>query len=387
MTPKPHLIVGTRKALFIYTGNEARTEWSISKPILPGWSTYHATVDTRDGKPRIYSATSHPVWGPSVARSTDGGETWDQRSEGLGFPADMGLTIASVWHVQPSLDSQPGVVYAATSPGGLFRSDDWGETWRTNDAINRHDYRQFWQPVPGGPATPDIQRVQSAAHSIQVDPHDPRHIYLVISGGGSWVTHDEGATWRLFAQNAESKTEDWKVFVSQSLSGSGPDLDPAAFFDMHRLRLDPKRPGHLWTQTHVGVFHSSDGGDSWKDVSAGLPSFHGFPIAVSRREPNAVFVVPLEVGDGNFRVCDGQFAVYRTQDCGGTWDKLCNGLPGPDNYQSVYREALDTDGMEQEGVFVGTSNGQLFGSLDGGDNWRQLPGMLPPILSVTCAYF
>ena len=98
-------------------------------------------------------------------------------------------------------------------------------------------------------------------------------------------------------------------------------------------------------------------------------------------------MVPLEVGDGNFRVCDGQFAVYRTRDCGGTWDKLCNGLPGPDNYQSVYREALDTDGMEQEGVFVGTSNGQLFGSLDGGDNWRQLPGMLPPILSVTCAYF
>jgi photosystem II stability/assembly factor-like uncharacterized protein len=34
---------------------------------------------------------------------------------------------------------------------------------------------------------------------------------------------------------------------------------------------------------------------------------------------------------------------------------------------------------------VGTSNGQVFASRDGGDTWTRLPGTLPPILSVTCA--
>ena len=59
--------------------------------------------------------------------------------------------------------------------------------------------------------------------------------------------------------------------------------------------------------------------------------------------------------------------------------------PGPQSYQSVYREGLDTDGLDTEGVYVGTSNGQVFASADGGDHWQRLPGTLPPVLSVTCA--
>ena len=79
------------------------------------------------------------------------------------------------------------------------------------------------------------------------------------------------------------------------------------------------------------------------------------------------------------------FAVYRTRDGGETWEGLTNGLPKQNSYQSVYREGLDTDGLEQEGVYVGTSNGQVFASNDGGDSWTRLPGDLPPVLSVTAA--
>ena len=45
--------------------------------------------------------------------------------------------------------------------------------------------------------------------------------------------------------------------------------------------------------------------------------------------------------------------------------------PGPQSYQSAYREALDTDGLDTEGVYVGTSNGQVFASIDGGDHWQR----------------
>ena len=94
------------------------------------------------------------------------------------------------------------------------------------------------------------------------------------------------------------------------------------------------------------MFRSGDSGETWEDVTVGLPSFHGFPIAVTHREPDAAYVVPLDYGQDNFRVALGQFAVYRTEDSGKSWQALTKGLPGPNDYQSVYREGLDTDGLD-----------------------------------------
>jgi hypothetical protein len=153
---------------------------------------------------------------------------------------------------------------------------------------------------------------------------------------------------------------------------------------MHKLAIDTKNPDRLWTQTHVGVFRSDDASATWEGVTEGLPSFHGFPIAVSRGAPDSTYVVPLEFERDNFRVCNGQFNVYRTRDLGKSWQRLTDGLPGPGNYQSVYREGLATDGLDPEGVYAGTSNGMVYASADGGDHWQALPGMLPPILSVSC---
>jgi hypothetical protein len=44
---------------------------------------------------------------------------------------------------------------------------------------------------------------------------------------------------------------------------------------------------------------------------------------------------------------------------------------------------MDTDGLDSEGVYVGTTNGHVYASPDLGEHWMQLPGTLPPILSVT----
>ena len=378
MSTKVQLLVGTKKGAFIYTSDDSRRQWQISEPMMSGWFVNHLVADLRSDPPRLYAAANHAVWGPSVAKSTDGGETWDKRCEGLGFPEDMGVTVDAVWHIRPGHESQPGVVYAGTAPAGLFRSEDWGVSWAPNDAINRHDLRPHWQTA--GPTG-------QALHSIEIDPRDSNHIYFNISGGGSYVTLDGGDRWDVFSHHAISVSPQAKMFISQTASNVAPGIDPAAAHDMHRLRLDAKNPDRLWTQAHTGVFRSDDGGHSWEDVTEGLPSFHGFPIAVTRREPDAVYVVPLETGTDNFRACPGQFAVYRTRDSGSTWQRLTNGLPGPNDYQSAYREGMDTDGLDPEGVYVGTSNGQVYASIDGGDHWDRLPGTLPPVLSVTCAVY
>jgi photosystem II stability/assembly factor-like uncharacterized protein len=303
----------------------------------------------------------------------------------------MGSAIQNVWNVQPGHASEPGVVFAGTQPAGLFRSEDWGDSWSPVETVNRHPYRQYWGGTGGG---------DSCLHSIEIDPRDKRHMYIAVSSGGTYVTNDGGTTWELCSRKWDVlATPETKQFMADqeakfsevfaAFAATQPKLpenvDPAAADEMHKLRLDTKQPDRLWTQAHVGVFRSDDNAATWVGVTEGLPSFHGFPIAVSRREPDAVFVVPLEFETDNFRVCRGQFAVYRTRDAGKTWERLTNGLPGPNNYQSVYREGLDTDGLEPEGVYVGTSNGMVYASADGGDHWQLLPGMVPPVLSVTCA--
>ncbi len=406
MSTKVQLLVGTKKAAFIYTSNEKRQQWELSEPILPGWSIYHMAADLRADRPRFYMAANHWAWGPSVAKSTDGGKTWDYRSEGLAFPADMKSpssggrggapgewdntppgVIGNVWSVSPGHESEPGVVYASTQPAGLFRSEDWGQSWQPVEGINRHPNRQYWTGTGGG---------DSSIHSEQVDPRDPKRIYFCVGAGGSYESKDNGESWELFSHNAIATNPDAKKLLAQLARGSGgefagalpPDKDPAGLDELHKMRVDLKNPDRMWGQAHWGVFRSDDSGATWEDMTEGLPSFHGFPIAVTKRQPDAVLVVPLDVGRDNFRVSPhGQLAVHRTRDAGKTWEPLTEGLPGPHSYQSVYREGLDTDGLDPEGVYVGTSNGQLFASADGGDHWQRLPGDLPPVLSVACAVY
>ena len=77
------VLVGTRKGAWVYTSDAARTSWTISEPMMPGWSVSHMNVDTRRGTPRLFASGGHWAWGPYVARSDDQGTTWDQRSPGL----------------------------------------------------------------------------------------------------------------------------------------------------------------------------------------------------------------------------------------------------------------------------------------------------------------
>ncbi len=402
MSTQVKLLVGTKKAGFIYASDVRRQKWELSEPILPGWSFYHMATDKHSDPPRLYAAANHWAWGPSVAKSTDGGITWDYRSQGLAFPEDMKSykggagpggapgdwqnspagVIANVWNVAPGHDSEPGTVFAGTQPAGLFRSEDWGQSWRPVESINRHENRKYWTGTGGG---------DSCIHSIHVHPNDPKRIFLCVGAGGCYESKDDGESWELFSQNAIVTNPMGKKLMAElaatmpEASGLPAGTDPAAIDELHRMRLDPKNPDRLWGQAHMGVFRSDDAGATWEDVTVGLPSFHGFPIAVTHTMPDAAYVVPLDYGQDNFRVSLNQFTVYRTRDSGKTWEPLTNGLPSPNDYQSVYREGLDTDGLEPEGVYVGTSNGEVYASADRGDHWQRLPGTLPPILSVTAA--
>jgi photosystem II stability/assembly factor-like uncharacterized protein len=136
----------------------------------------------------------------------------------------------------------------------------------------------------------------------------------------------------------------------------------------------------LYQQNHFGVYRTADGGESSQEVSDGLPSDFGFPMAVHPRDPRTLYVVPLE-GMGRF-MPEGKAAIWRTRDAGDSWERLDKGLPQEHAFTGVLREGLAVDALEPAGIYFGTNTGQIFGSRDEGETWSQIVEYLPPIMSI-----
>jgi photosystem II stability/assembly factor-like uncharacterized protein len=145
----------------------------------------------------------------------------------------------------------------------------------------------------------------------------------------------------------------------------------------------PARPNTLFQQNHCGFYRSDDAGDSWVDISEGLPSRFGFPMAAHAHDPHSVYAVPL-VADVERVMPEGRMTVWRTRDDGASWQALTQGLPDH-AWLNVLRDALATDSCDDCGVYVGTTGGQVFHSRDEGETWQTLADYLPPVLSVRAA--
>ena len=106
-------------------------------------------------------------------------------------------------------------------------------------------------------------------------------------------------------------------------------------------------------------------------------------MTINPSNPDMVWICP---GTSSYKhwVPDGQMAVYRSGDQGGSWSRLTSGLPGG-AFVNVLRDAMAADAAQPAGVYVGTHTGQLFHSADEGDSWRQAPMLFPGIYSVATA--
>jgi photosystem II stability/assembly factor-like uncharacterized protein len=145
--------------------------------------------------------------------------------------------------------------------------------------------------------------------------------------------------------------------------------------------MHPQKPDVLYQQNHCGVYRSDNGGDTWTDISSGLPSRFGFPFAALPRDGNTVFVIPEE-SDQVRTTANGALGIFRSRDCGVSWEPLTEGLPQTAAYSNVMRMAMTVDTLESAGVYVGTQGGQILASRDGGDRWSVLFNWLPPIYSL-----
>lgn len=379
---RTRLLVGTTKGAFILTANGDRTDWDVWGPHCGGWPVNDMTGDPATGA--IWAGGGGDWHGAGVWRSTDGGRTWDLVRLSTGqmdqwaandpeFAAMIGWTEASApfedtLHSVWSLHHAHGRLYAGTKPAQLLVSADGGRTWERNAALADFHDREDWSPGAAG----------LTLHTLVSDPGNPEKFWLAISAAGVFATEDGGQTWekRNRLSNAEAcGTHDHPAAPRDGQTG----------YCVHNMvRAADPRPGSdlLYQQNHHGTYRSRDGGRTWDDITDGLPSTFGFPIAVHPHDPETIWVVPLN-GDTEGRYPPGaSAAVWVSRDGGASWAARQNGLPARNCYFTVLRQAMTTDNQAQPGVYFGTNTGSVFASLDGGETWDEIARHLPTVLGM-----
>jgi hypothetical protein len=153
---------------------------------------------------------------------------------------------------------------------------------------------------------------------------------------------------------------------------------------VHKVARHPARPERLFAQNHGGVYRSDDEGGSWVSIAEGLPSDFGFPVVVDPQAPDTVYVFPLHGADGRYPP-GGVARVWRSRDAGETWEALgAGGRDGlPDGFfVGVMRDAMAADDHDQAGLYLGARDGSVWGSFDDGDTWHELVRGLPDVMVV-----
>lgn len=387
------ILIGTRKGTIIF--DRANSSWQARPIEHAGIPVCYAVRDPRDGT--LWASLDHGHWGPKLSRSRNGGATWQDISSlkypkgaryivkvlptpdfdplaPTGQPEYADATVLKIWHIAFGADGQPGRLYAGTIPGGLFVSDDGGETWELNRPLWNHESRggdlfagdatseNRWF---GTPASIDYGVFEPGIHSIVIDPRNPDHIYVAASSAGVIESIDGGQSW--VARNRGM------------LNDYTPNPKAEWGHDPHFMAGCSGQPDHLWQQNHCGVFYSNDGAQNWLKVSLPEVGVHfGFPIAVDAQDGRTAWVVPARA-DMQRMAISGGLCVARTTDGGQSWQVKRNGLPQTHAYDIVLRHGLDAAG---DCLCFGSTTGNVYLSEDRGETWRCLGNHFPPVYSV-----
>lgn len=387
------LLLGTRKGTFFVEKEGAR--W---RPRLVGHAGAGVNYVARDPYTgRHWALLGHGHWGVKLSVSDDDGKTWADHSTQIKFPegaryigqdmyedasSDFGVgwristrvaTVAKLWVMN---FAPGGRIYVGTIPGGLFESQDGGQSFSLNRPLWNHESRggdlfsgdaqaeTKWFGTPaseGGDFAPGI-------HSLLVDPRNPDHLMIAVSTAGVIESLDGGKSWH---------SRNRGMVLDHT-----PEPESEWGHDVHVIDQCAADPDHVWQQNHVGVYYSADRARTWTKVSNAEQGVHfGFAITADGKNGRRAWVVPGR-SDQQRTAIDGALFVARTDDGGATWTSQRQGLPQEHAFDVVYRHAL----ANQEGVVAfGSTTGNLYLSEDAGDHWSAAAQNLPPIYSVRFA--
>ena len=356
------LMIGTSKGLFLARSDDNRKAWEVSAPHFPMTGVYAVGIDTRRATPRLLVSATSSHFGPTVATSDDLGRSWHEPERApIAFPEGTGASLERVWQLAPGPADQPDLVYAGTQPSALFRSTDGGLTYELVESLWNHPHRPDWGAGFGG----------QAIHTIIPHPTDRHRMLVAMSTGGVYRTTDGGESW------APSNTGIRAYFFPEN---EYPEFGQC----VHKVAGNPARPDQYFLQNHHGVYRSDNGGETWDSIADGLPSDFGFAMIAHPHRPGVIYNFPLQKDSLRFPP-ESRCRVYRSEDAGGTWQALSDGLPTEPFYATVLRDAMCADNADTPGIYFGSRTGEVFASRDEGEHWQPVASHLPEVLCVRAA--
>lgn len=277
--------------------------WQMTGPF--GGDVASLAVNPRDANELLVGTHDGQLF-----RSSDSGTTWKRLSPGLKIPGfsvriilfdreRSGMIYVGLTQIKDAADDQTG--------GGVFVSEDNGQTWREIEAMRGRAVRNF---------------VQSSK-----DPN----VLAVAAKDGVYRTLDHGATWQKIT----------------------PDNDPE-LRGFHSVAIDPRDVDIIYVGTWHLPWKSVDGGKSWKRAGSKetgmIDDSDIFAIRIDEKNPDTVLM----------SACSG---IYRSTDASAKWTKI-QGIP----YTSRRTHVIYQHPTRPEVIFAGTTEG-LWRSTDGGQNW------------------
>ena len=328
--------------------------------------------------------------------------------------------------------AQPNVFYIAQVNGGVWKTDDYGRTWTPifDDqptgsvgciAVALSDPNIVYVGSGEGLQRPDlsvgdgIYRSTDAGRTwthlglrdgqqipqIAVDPHDPNTLLVAVAGHPYGPNEERG----IFRSTDGGKSFEKVLYRDENIGGADVLIDPSnssvAYASLWEARQGPWENG-AWNGTGGGIFKSTNGGKTWRQLGGGLPSGiiqANLAIAPnsSRRlfasvaAPSGVNLFRSDDGGENWtiattdprpagRIGGGDLPVpridpknsdviymastvcWKSTDGGKTWTGF-RGAPGGDDYQNVWINPNNPDV-----ILLGSDQGAII-TTNGGKSW------------------
>ncbi len=276
-----------------------------------------------------------------VWRTNDAGRSWtpifdDQPSGSIGA-----IAIAP---------SDPNVVYVGSGEGlqrpdlatgdGIYRSGDGGKTWT-------HYGLRDGQQIP----------------AIAVDPHDPNRLFVAVLGHPYGANAERG----IFRSTDGGKTFDKVLYRDENTGGIDVVIDPSnprvVYAALWEQRMGPWENG-VFTGPGSGVYKSTDGGTTWKQLTNGLPTaaekLGRVGLEVCAADPKRLFAI-VDAKNGG---------LYRSTDAGESWSLV-------NNKAEIWERGGDfnevrADPKNPDVLYV--ANVVTWKSIDGGKTWQSFRG-------------
>ncbi len=266
------------------------------------------------GSTGIFDREANNDIGVGILKSIDGGETWNESNNGI--PATEGNFFAGFLEMHPE---NPQILFAASGnnakgEGGIFRTLDGAARW---EKVLAND---VFTVVTFSPSDPDVVYAGSASAFYRSD-----------DGGDHWQ--------RYF------KTDSWNWGPSGVRAG----------FPISAV-VDPGNPMVIFANNYNGGnFKSTDGAQTWINASNGYTGADLFNVVTDKANPSTVYAI-------------GRSGPFRSTDSGNHW----SGIAFPPALQPEWIEVAIHPERPQEILTADEFGGQIFKTVDGGDQWKQV---------------